>query len=280
MGRRRGDAGDNGDWDSDLIHHWCLPNCPLGCDGDEDRSCKECWSRCRCSECSWKSSPLAYRWKGMDEMLAWCDRECHRHRILPRALEIMYDDKTVERAQKELEEAAARVAAGGEEVYMGAQKQRVRGGQVKAALTQVRMLPKMDLALANHKPSEHFMNLAFKAGAAVDDFIALAEELPADAQAEPAGMKEARQKAIELNMRFISGNAGEAAIREMCAMVLNYNDAQRQDLDGVSDAEIYNSCLTLLWPPDSRLAAAPAASSLTAVSAAGAASESPVRSMR
>ena len=30
---------DNGDWESDLIFHYCLPDCPLGCRGNED-TCK------------------------------------------------------------------------------------------------------------------------------------------------------------------------------------------------------------------------------------------------
>ena len=236
---------DNYDWELDLVWHICGPDCPVECNGSEERSCKLCWKRAKVAVCAWKQAPVYYRWKGMTEMLGFANRSVKHHRIVPRALALEFDAAKVEKAKKEIRENEARVAAGQDPLHMASQKQRVRGGYVASMMNKERIGSEFGKALTLHEPMEHAMNIAFASGKAVEDFRREAMELPAGATEEPAPMKEARAKATKLNLRFISGSVGDEAVEGMTELVINFDSPKWQRLD-ISDEEKFKSAETYI----------------------------------
>ena len=68
---------------------------------------------------------LEYRWKGFEQANATCDRSCHQHNLLPRALQKTFPQAVVARAQIELNDAARQ---GNEAAAVT--KRNVKGGYV------------------------------------------------------------------------------------------------------------------------------------------------------
>eukprot|EP00959_Pyramimonas_sp_CCMP1952_P069392 1448179-Pyramimonas_sp.AAC.1 len=93
-------AGDNGDWSQDEVYHWCLRGqCPLGCNGDREKSLKLVTQCILTSVGRGYVTPLEYRWKGMEKASSKAFRGRRQHRLLDRALERMYPKSTVDKAR-------------------------------------------------------------------------------------------------------------------------------------------------------------------------------------
>ena len=83
-------SADNDDWDSLLVWHNCVLDCPLGCEGDEVKSKKICKEAVLLSICTKFAVALEYRWKAMDQALATLFRGTKQHQLLNRALDRMF----------------------------------------------------------------------------------------------------------------------------------------------------------------------------------------------
>ena len=135
---------------------------------------------------------------------------------------------------------AARLGIEPDPHSLAAQKQKVRGGQLVEFFTTGDAKKALWEAQRKHKPMERVLNLAFKAGKAADDFKNLAESIGADARDVPAGYESALQKAVDLNLRFNSGSAGEDAVRGMTLFVMHFTSSDWEPL-GYSDEEKFDA---------------------------------------
>jgi hypothetical protein len=162
-------AGDNGDWDSEWVTHWCLGDlCPLKCGGSAVRAKKSTLACIGLSLCRSTVVPLDYRWKGMDQASAAAYRACKQHRLLPRALEGIFDAGKVRKADANVVLAAAIGEQPGE-----ADKRLVKGGVVTRYFTTELNLQSVEGSLVANRPLQHFMNAAFATEAATTEYCEL-----------------------------------------------------------------------------------------------------------
>ena len=159
---------DNGDWESELVVHWCLGlACPV-CKGDERQAKRSTVGAVQLALCRSCVVPLEYRWKGMDEASAGAYRGCRQHRLMPRALREVFDSAKVRKAEANLVAAAAR----GEEADAGS-KRLAKGGQVTQYFSNEVNMDAVDACMVANKPLQHFLNAALGAEAATTKYCDL-----------------------------------------------------------------------------------------------------------
>jgi hypothetical protein len=101
---------DNGDWDSEFWDHWCLgpglckagPN-QEGCGGCPAKAKRLMQLAAKKSCGTLPQTPASYRWKGMEQFIAFTYRSRREHDILLRTHLLIWPDKVVRRAEEELD---------------------------------------------------------------------------------------------------------------------------------------------------------------------------------
>jgi len=164
---------DNGDWDSDLVIHWCLGLvCPV-CGGDEGRAKRNTLGAVKLSLCRSCVVPLEYRWKGMDEASAGAYRGTKQHHLMPRSLRGVFDSAKVRKA----EDAVALAVIRGEEPDAGS-KRMAKGGQVTTYFSNEINMHAVDACMVANKPLQHFLNASLAAEAATTKYCNLLHATP------------------------------------------------------------------------------------------------------
>ena len=164
---------DNGDWDSELVIHWCLGLACLVCKGNEAKAKANTLGAVKLSLCRSCVVPLDYRWKGMDQASAGGYRGCRQHQLMPRSLRGIFDTAKVRKAQDAIKLAAAR----GEEADAGS-KRMAKGGQVTTYFSSGVNMDAVDACMVANKPLQHFLNASFAAEAATTKYCNLLHTTP------------------------------------------------------------------------------------------------------
>ena len=94
---------DNGPWDGELLHHYCLRGrCELGCQDNPRVSQRLVRNLVLLSVDGSTCIPLLYRWKGFEECNAKNLRARLQHKLLDGALGRLYPAAFLERAAREV----------------------------------------------------------------------------------------------------------------------------------------------------------------------------------
>ena len=210
-------AADNGDWDDDLITHWCVRGkCPLECQGCPKKSLAIVTSAIVLSLGGPVVVPLLYRWKGFEKAAAWVFRGRRQHNLLHRAFRRLFPPATVKYAQEE----AARAAAASEEVSFGL-KLRVRASSVLQSFERDPQGLLVQAATVLNGPLQTFLNCAFKAELATlkaVEVLSTRSSAPASVEAGAEHLQEARAQ----NWAIISGARGMQVLRDFSALLRSY----------------------------------------------------------
>ena len=164
---------DNGDWDSELVIHWCLGGACTVCKGNEARAKTNTLSAVKLSLCRSCVVPLDYRWKGMDQASAGAYRGCKQHNLMPRSLRGIFESAKVKKAQ----DAVALAVSRGEEPDAGS-KRMARGGTVTTYFSSEINLESVDACMVANKPLQHFLNASFAAEATTTLYCNLLHATP------------------------------------------------------------------------------------------------------
>ena len=104
-------VADNGNWESEAITHYCLRGrCLLGCRGERDGKNKVA-RQIKLAVSLHYTTPLKYRWKGMDVAGSLVLRWQREHSLLLRVLRIIYPVTARKKVQARLQALENQVAA-------------------------------------------------------------------------------------------------------------------------------------------------------------------------
>jgi len=220
-------AALNGDPDSPEVFHYCLEyGCPLGCTSKEHS--QKLVGQCILGLLTTALLvPLEYRWKYMERAMAWCFRGRRFHRILDRALKLMFTTKDIETA----EAAAVRAALNGEDVAPDAKK-KIKAGLVLKELDKDPDCMLLEKASILAKPAQEFLNATFAADKAALAYTKEVISTATDSKQDSAASETAMQKAFERNFSILSGERGRQVVDAYYNLLQDYkSDAWQDSID-------------------------------------------------
>ena len=143
---------DNGDWDDeDSVFHLCLGKgvCALpGCDGTEKTAKHLTVTAIEVVVGDVTEPPLKYRWKGMEKSSCDSYRSIRLHNFQKTTLCCLFPKAEVRSAEAMVEHAV--VAGEDDNVQVARQKQKVRGGSVRAFFEQADAVDHVEYSIMLH----------------------------------------------------------------------------------------------------------------------------------
>ena len=219
---------DNGDWDEDLITHFCLTNgrCPLKCENAE-HSKKLVVPLVVLSTTSQLVVALEYRWMGFDSASGWVFRGRRQHRLLDRALLRMFKKKDLAAA----EAAMLQAAVNGVEAAPAAKKA-VKAGKIIGFFSKVDpSCKKLEAAIVMGSPLQGFLNQSFSADEATHTFINMLMGVPEEDDA--ADLAAAEESAAHKNWMIISGARGREVVHKFSELMQSFDAPTWQETGGL-----------------------------------------------
>ena len=204
---------DNSDWDSPEWRHFCVGSaCPCGC--SEVEALKLMKMSAKLSVGRVESTPLAYRWKGIERFAAKLYRGRRQHDLyLQTHLKIFPKAKT--RRSEEAIAALSQAQLMNMNNDQIRHKTNIRGGKVVEFMENdpnARMLEKL---MVLNVGVQNYLNSCFHADQCVTALTELLQAVPNQSTAAPsAAVIDARSKAMHANLGIISGDAGRSLLSD------------------------------------------------------------------
>ena len=233
---------DNGDWDAERWVHYCT-GMPCRCKGDKRQALRFMKLSAQLSIGKMETTPLAYRWKGVERFIGKTYRGRRQHDAYLEAHLRLFPKSVTRRSLEAVEALSATDAAAKMSNDQLRHKQNIRGGQTVDFMESDAGGRTLELALVLNTGVQHYLNKVYAADALVTKFMELLQRVPNESTAPPADIiKTTRQQCIDKNLELISGDAGRCLLEDYSAMFdfaaeswsawrLNYDERFQSCLD-------------------------------------------------
>ena len=156
----------------------------------------------------------------MDSFVAFLWRSRRLHDYVGRAFRAVFPAHHVRNAVREVEAAGA-MPQHLESPSLTAAKRKIRGGSIADWMESDRGAHSLERALVLNSPLQRYLDLSFASGKAVCQTANTSSELPAAAREDSDDFAEASSKALKLNHRLASGDAGRRALEDMYRFLIS-----------------------------------------------------------